>query len=169
MLQPMITLHNIHDKNLADLSNNVVGYTVKISFPIRGRYFFISPKKLSKLCASLLSFLCFLLCHDVFALEGFATYYTEESCKREGTSGVWTASGERFDESALTCAMRSRQWGKKFLVYSHETGRSIIVRLNDFGPGKKPTQRGVIIDLTPAGMKALGINGRGRVSVQEVQ
>ncbi len=90
------------------------------------------------------------------AAEGLATYYTEESCKREGTSGVWTANGERFDENALTCAMRSRAWGSKFKVTNLANGKSIIVRLNDFGPGKKPTARGVIIDLTPAGMKALG-------------
>lgn len=113
--------------------------------------------------------LLLLSSESALANEGYATYYTEASCKREGTSGVWTASGERFDEQALTCAMRSRSWGKRFLVYSHETGRSVVVRLNDYGPGKGPTARGVIIDLTPAGMKALGIKGKGLVSVQEVQ
>ena len=50
------------------------------------------------------------------AITGLATYYTEESCKREGTSGVYTANGEKFDEKALTCAMRSRAWGTKFKV-----------------------------------------------------
>lgn len=109
-----------------------------------------------------------MLCVTAHAVEGYATYYTEESCKREGTSGIWTASGERFDETALTCAMRSRQWGKKLLVYSHDTGKSIIVTLNDFGPGKGPSAKGVVIDLTPAGMRALGIWGKGKVSVQEV-
>lgn len=96
------------------------------------------------------------LCSTLQAAEGLATYYTEESCKREGTSGVWTANGERFDENALTCAMRSRKWGSKFKVTNLANNKSIVVRLNDFGPGKKPTARGVIIDLTPAGMKALG-------------
>lgn len=117
----------------------------------------------------LLTALILLTCQVALANEGYATYYTEASCKREGTSGIWTASGERFDEQALTCAMRRRDWGKRFLVYSHETGRSIVVRLNDYGPGKAPTARGVIIDLTPAGMKALGIKGKGLVSVQEVK
>lgn len=97
-----------------------------------------------------------LIVGNVYAAEGLATYYTEASCKREGTSGIFTANGERFDESALTCAMRSRKWGSKFKVTNLANGKSIEVRLNDFGPGKKPTARGVIIDLTPAGMKALG-------------
>lgn len=115
-----------------------------------------------------------LIVGNIYAAEGLATYYTEESCKREGTSGVWTASGERFDESALTCAMRSRKWGSKFKVTNLANGKSIIVRLNDFGPGKKPTARGVIIDLTPAGMKALGAwdkrkAGEIKVRVEEIK
>lgn len=104
------------------------------------------------------------------AQEGFATFYTEKSCKSEGTSGIWTASGERFNEEALTCALRRRDYGKQYLVYSPETNRSIVVRHNDYGPGEVSRyQHGNIIDLTPAGMKALGIRGRGRVAVQEIE
>lgn len=104
--------------------------------------------------------------------SGYATYYTERSCKAEGTSGVWTASGERFDEKALTCAMRSRKWGSTFKVTNLDNGKSVVVRLNDFGPGKKATSRGVIVDLTPAGFSALGASpkaGRLRVKVEEVR
>jgi rare lipoprotein A len=101
-----------------------------------------------------------------FAAEGLATYYTTKSCQREGTSGVFTANGEKFDESALTCAMRSREWGKKIKVTNLENGKTIEVRLNDFGPGKKPTARGVIIDLTPAGFKALGAGKKGEIRVK---
>lgn len=114
-------------------------------------------------------FLLVALSTNAHALEGFATYYTTESCQQEGTSGVFTANGERFDESALTCAMRRRDWGSKFLVYSPDTNKSIVVRLNDFGPGKGPSSKGVIIDLTPAGMKALGIKGKAIVQVQQVE
>jgi len=103
------------------------------------------------------------------AQDGNATYYTTKSCQAEGTSGVFTANGERFDEHAMTCALRRRDFGKHYLVYAHETGKSIIVRHNDFGPGEQSYyEHGNIIDLTPAGMKALGIKGRGPVSVQEV-
>jgi rare lipoprotein A len=106
-----------------------------------------------------------LLCTVLAAEEGFATYYTTKSCQREGTSGVFTANGERFDESALTCARRSREWGSTFKVTNLENGKSIVVRLNDFGPGKGPTAKGVIIDLTPEGFKQLGAGKKGKLKV----
>jgi len=108
------------------------------------------------------------------ASEGFATYYTTESCQREGTSGVKTANGEDFDESALTCAMRDKRCYRKgdkrihFIVTNLETGLSCEVILNDFGPGKKATKNGVIIDLTPAAKKAIGMKGgKCKVRVEE--
>lgn len=112
-----------------------------------------------------------LLSPAIFALEGDATYYTEESCKREGTSGVWTASGKRFDEKALTCAMRRRDWGAKFKVTNLDNGKEIVVTLNDFGPGKGPSAKGVVIDLTPAGFKELGAGKKGklRVKVEQIE
>lgn len=107
----------------------------------------------------------------IFAGEGQiicgATYYTVKSCQTEGTSGLYTASGEKFDESAFTCAMRRRDWGSTWRVTNVANGRTIIVRLNDFGPGRGPTAKGVGIDLTPAGFKALGAKPRqGRIEVK---
>lgn len=103
----------------------------------------------------------------IVCVQGFATYYTVESCKSEGTSGVYTANGERYDEDAFTCAMRDRHWGRKFKVTNEENGKTICVRLNDYGPGKRPTAKGVVIDLTPGGWKALGVAyGRGKIRVK---
>ena len=112
-------------------------------------------------------FLCFAACaSEPEVKEGFATFYTIKSCQREGTSGVYTANGEKYDESAFTCALRSRKWNTKYKVTNSDTGKSIEVRLNDFGPGKGPTAKGVIIDLTPAAFKALGgIQKAGRLKV----
>jgi rare lipoprotein A len=101
------------------------------------------------------------------SMTGYATYYTVKSCQSEGTSGVYTASGERFDENALTCAMRDRHWGRTFKVTNTENGKTCIVRLNDYGPGHGPTSKGVVIDLTPGVFKALGVlSGRGKISVK---
>ena len=103
---------------------------------------------------------------------GLATYYTTKSCQREGTSGVFTANGERFNEQDFTCAMRSRKWNSRFKVTNLENGKSIEVRTNDYGPNARCAKRGVIIDLTPAGWEALGLkpigakNGRGEVKVK---
>lgn len=110
-------------------------------------------------------------CGVAEAAEGLASYYTVESCKREGTSGTYTATGERYDEGAFTCALPWKPDGKEYMVYAHETGRSIVVRHNDFGPGRGPRAKGVVIDLTPAGWKALGYKtldqrgGRGHIEV----
>ncbi len=121
----------------------------------------------------MLIFLCCLfLGHCIASESGFATYYTVESCKREGTSGVFTANGEKYIESNLTCARRSRKWGTKFKVTNTVTGLSVVVRLNDFGPGKGATAKGVIIDLTPAAFKALGATkkqGKIAVEVEEIE
>lgn len=101
------------------------------------------------------------------SMTGTATYYTVKSCQSEGTSGVYTASGEKFDESAMTCAMRDRHWGREFKVTNMENGKTCIVRLNDFGPGHGPASKGVVIDLTPTAWKALGVmSGRGKISVK---
>lgn len=82
---------------------------------------------------------------------GFASYYTTASCQKEGTSGVFTANGERYNEQALTCALPRRDFGKKYLVCG-ENGCA-EVRHNDYGPGKKPQSKGVVIDLTPKAFK----------------
>lgn len=111
-------------------------------------------------------------CEPAQAADGLATYYTTASCQREGTSGVWTASQEKFDEKAFTCALPHYRFGGRYIVYGHETGKSVVVRHNDMGPGKKPRKRGVIVDLTPAAfLEVCGDLKQGKcsVSVQEVK
>ena len=72
-----------------------------------------------------------------------------------------TASGERMNPGALTAAHRSLPFGTKVKVTNVETGRFVIVRINDRGPFIK----GRIIDLTPAGAKAIGSTGLAMVSL----
>lgn len=89
-------------------------------------------------------------------VQGIATFYTVKSCQKEGTSGVYTASGQKYDEGKLTCALRSRDWGGQYKVTNLSNGKSVIVRHNDYGPGRGPTKRGVVIDLSPKAFDALG-------------
>ncbi len=98
--------------------------------------------------------------------SGWATYYTKESCQRGGLSGVYTASGEVFDESAPTCARRSHRFGSKYIVTNIETGESVIVRHNDFGPERRLYKKGYIIDLSPAAFKKLAPLKKGRIKVR---
>jgi rare lipoprotein A len=82
---------------------------------------------------------------------GIASVYSDEK----------TANGEYAHASLLTAAHRSLPFGTKVKVTNVETGRSVIVRINDRGPFIK----GRIIDLTPAGAKAIGSNGLAKVSL----
>ncbi len=119
----------------------------------------------------LLAFVGLLAAPKAHAAEGFATYYTEASCKSEGTSGIWTASGSRYDEKAFTCALPKRGFGKEYLITNPQTGVSVVVKHTDFGPGKKARSRGVVVELTPAAYEAIGGSkkaGRLEVGVQEI-
>lgn len=79
-------------------------------------------------------------------------------------SGSRTASGERLQPGALTAAHRTLPFGTLVRVTDHRSGRSVVVRINDRGP----FVAGRIIDLTPAGARALGISGLANVTVDVV-
>jgi len=119
---------------------------------------------------TLLAIIILLTCEvNAFAIEGEASYYTYKSCRREGTSGILTASGERFNENDLTCAMRSRDWGKTYKVTNLVNQKSVIVRHNDFGPNKKLHNRGRIIDLSKAAFAKIADLKKGVVNVSVVE
>jgi rare lipoprotein A len=88
------------------------------------------------------------------AQEGVASVY----------SGERTANGEYASASGLTAAHRTLPFGTRVRVTNHQTGRSVVVRINDRGP----FVAGRIIDLTPAGARALGMDGLAHVSVEVV-
>lgn len=88
-------------------------------------------------------------------LEGVASFYTVRS------SSHVTASGERFRDDMLTCAMRDGVFGENYLIVA-DTGKSVICRLNDRGPYVKDR----VIDLSKAAMRALDAKaGMVRVKV----
>ena len=60
--------------------------------------------------------------------QGEASYYGAE------LAGNRTASGERFNPRALTCAHRSLPLGTMLRVTNLANGRSVMVRVNDRGP-----------------------------------
>ena len=87
--------------------------------------------------------------------SGVASFYGNES-------GRETASGQRFNENAMTCAHRSLPFGTKLKV-SHG-GRSVVVTVNDRGP----VVHGRVLDLSTAAARALGIEGLGQVTAEVV-
>jgi rare lipoprotein A len=79
-------------------------------------------------------------------------------------SGGLTANGERATKSGMTAAHRSLPFGTMVRVTNRNTGRSVVVRINDRGPFIS----GRIIDLTPAAAHQLGFSGIVPVSLSVV-
>jgi rare lipoprotein A len=91
------------------------------------------------------------------SFSGMASFYGNES-------GSKTASGQRFNQNAMTCAHRSLPFGTKLRV-THG-GSSVVVTVNDRGP----FVRGRVLDLSTAAARAIGLTsaGVGRVTAEVV-
>jgi rare lipoprotein A len=99
------------------------------------------------------SAMCVLLCGTALAESGIASVYSY--------NGSRTASGQLAAPSGLTAAHRTLPFGTKVLVTNRRNGKSVVVRINDRGP----FIRGRVIDLTPAGARALGFSGLAPVTL----
>jgi rare lipoprotein A len=91
------------------------------------------------------------------SFSGMASYYGNES-------GSKTASGQRFNQNAMTCAHRSLPFGTKLRV-THG-GQSVVVTVNDRGP----FVHGRVLDLSTAAARAVGLTsaGVGRVTAEVI-
>ena len=88
--------------------------------------------------------------------SGLASWYGDE------LAGSRNASGARFDPGAVTAAHRSLPLGSFVEVTSVDTGRSIVVLINDRGPGRKDR----LIDLSRGAAQQLGFRGRSTATVR---
>ena len=89
----------------------------------------------------------------VAASHGLASFYS---------TGIRTASGERFDRFAMTAAHPTLPFGTRLRVTSVATGRSVTVRINDRGP----FVRGRVVDVSHSAAEALGMVGDGVAKVK---
>jgi rare lipoprotein A len=89
-----------------------------------------------------------------------ASYYARS------LDGRLTASGERYDEDDLTAAHRTLPFGTRVRVTEPDSGRSVVVRINDRGPYVE----GRDIDLSRRAAAELGIveDGVALVTMQRV-
>jgi rare lipoprotein A len=96
-------------------------------------------------------------CSGGHAFSGMASFYGNES-------GSKTASGQRFNQNAMTAAHRSLPFGTKLRV-THGS-RSVVVTINDRGP----FVRGRVLDLSTGAARAIGLTGAGvgRVTAEVV-
>jgi rare lipoprotein A len=84
------------------------------------------------------------------SFSGVASYYGNESGSR-------TASGQHFNQNAMTAAHRSLPFGTRLKVTHGD--RSVVVTINDRGP----FVRGRVLDLSKGAARAIGLGGVGRV------
>ena len=91
--------------------------------------------------------------------EGIASWYGP------GFHGKKTASGERFDQDALTAAHCCFPLGTRARVTLLSNGKSVVVRINDRMP---PNEKGRVIDLSRGAARQIGLigPGTGRVRIE---
>jgi rare lipoprotein A len=86
---------------------------------------------------------------------GYATWYGPES-------GNQTANGERFQPDGISAAHTTLPLPSYVEVTALDTGRRIVVRVNDRGP----FARGRLIDLSRGAAEELGIKAQGVAAVR---
>ncbi|HTW81487.1 MAG TPA: septal ring lytic transglycosylase RlpA family protein [Terracidiphilus sp.] len=89
-------------------------------------------------------------------LKGIATWYGRV------LNGHHTASGERFNMMAMTCAHKSLPFGTVVRVVDLDTNKSVVVRVNDRGelPGNH------VVDLSYGAARELGTLKSGVANVR---
>ena|SRR3990167_4849920 len=123
--------------------------------------------KPSLLCLTLMLALWLSACNPTPARAAqTASWYSKADCIKEGSSGVFTASGKRFDENAMTAASWFYPYGTKVKVTSLNNGRSIIVIVNDRGPAKRLVKKGRVIDLSRGAFEKLAPLSEGMVPIK---
>ncbi|MGS5089004.1 septal ring lytic transglycosylase RlpA family protein [Hydrogenophaga sp. A37] len=93
---------------------------------------------------------------DQLIAQGLASWYGRKFHGRR------TASGERYDMHDFTAAHKTLPFGTRVRVRSLQTGKEVVVRINDRGPYRHRR----IIDLSQAAITALGVRHRGVTSVE---
>lgn len=88
--------------------------------------------------------------------SGKASYYGNQHHNK------LTASGERFDQNALTAAHRTLPFGTRVRVTNTRNSQSVVVRINDRGP----FVRGRIIDLSKAAFERIASTRAGVIRVR---
>lgn len=91
-------------------------------------------------------------------IEGVASWYGP------GFHGRTTANGEKFNQNEMTAAHRTLPFGTRLRVTNEDTGKSVVVRVNDRGPfsGNR------VLDLSKGAAEQIGLisKGVGQVDIE---
>lgn len=91
-----------------------------------------------------------------YDMLGYATWYGSES-------GNQVANGERFRPGWITAAHATLPLPSYVEVTALDTGRRIVVRVNDRGPYGDPAR---ILDLSKGAAELLGVRASGKAAVR---
>ena len=90
------------------------------------------------------------------AIANYATWYGNQF------NGRLTASGERFNQHAMTCASNKYKFGTRLKVTNTANGKSVICRVNDRGKLGK----GVVVDLSKGAFAKIAPLSQGKIKVK---
>ena len=90
------------------------------------------------------------------AVADYATWYGNQF------HGRLTASGERFNQNAMTCASNRYKLGTRLKVTNTANGKSVGCRVNDTGK----FGRGVVVDLSKGAFAKIAPLSQGKVKVK---
>jgi rare lipoprotein A len=94
--------------------------------------------------------------HTSKPVIGIASFYSDKF------NGKRTASGEKFNNSAMTAAHKTLPFGSRVEVTNLRNKKSVVVRINDRGPYIKSRN----IDLSKAAARQIGLGHRGTAKVR---
>ena len=101
--------------------------------------------------------------HYAPSVQSYGTSRTEvASWYGPGFAGRRTSSGETYNPEGLTAASKTLPLGSHVRVTNPDTGRSVVVRINDRGP----FVRGRSLDLSHGAAQQIGLTGKGVGRVQ---
>lgn len=90
------------------------------------------------------------------AIANYATWYGNQF------HGRLTASGERFNQHAMTCASNKHKLGTQLKITNTANGKSVVCRVNDRGKLGKS----VVIDLSKGAFAKIAPLSKGKIKVE---
>lgn len=96
-----------------------------------------------------------------------ASWYGTTDDHTDPFAHTYTATGEKFNEKAMTAASYRFKVGSMVKVTNLSNGKSIIVRINDRGPGRHLRARGRVLDLTRGAFSRIADLNAGIIPIKQ--
>lgn len=109
--------------------------------------------------------LIFLFIKSANSSQLTASWYSEESCRREGTSGIM-ANGRKLDDKKYTVASWDYKFGTILEIKNTKNGQVVRAEVTDRGPNKRLYHNGRVVDLSVASFKAIANLKDGVIPVE---